>query len=74
MFWRLSLSIIVAGLLSFSGIMAQSVTYPEPVRKVFEKADAEVTEYEILRFAQNDRSALNDTYIGRPRIAVPDCE
>ena len=54
--------------------MAQSVTYPEPVRKVFEKADAEVTEYEILRFAQNDRSALNDTYIGRPRIAVPDCE
>ena len=60
---------------------AQEIHYPAEVKALFEKADAEVSEYykvgKILRFAQNDNIAQNDNeglFLAKPRIAVPECE
>lgn len=83
--WRYSFCLVVLAILSIAGLSAQGVTYPEPVHKLFEKADAEITEYyhsgKILRYAlrraqdtaQNDTLAFQQS-LGRPTIAIPDCE
>ena len=83
--WRYSFCLVVLAILSIAGLGAQGVTYPEPVHKLFEKADAEITEYyhsgKILRYAlrraqdtaQNDTLAFQQS-LGRPTIAIPDCE
>ncbi len=83
--WRYSFCLVILAILSAIGMGAQGVTYPEPVRGPFEKADAEITEYyqsgKILRYAlrraqdtaQNDTLAFQQT-LGRPIIAIPDCE
>ena len=83
--WRYSFCLVVLAILSIAELGAQGVTYPEPVRTLFEKADAEITEYyhsgKILRYAlrRAQDTAQNDTLdfqqsLGRPTIAIPDCE
>ena len=74
--WRYSFCLVVLAILSIAGLGAQGVTYPEPVRKLFEKADAEITEYyhsgKILRYAlrRAQDTAQNDIF----RIIYSECQ
>ena len=74
--WRYSFCLVVLAILSIAGLGAQGVTYPEPVHKLFEKADAEITEYyhsgKILRYAlrRAQDTAQNDIF----RIIYSECQ
>lgn len=75
--WRFTISLLFSAILSVSGLGAQEAIYPGPVRDLFEKADAKITEYyQVGKITLSDRNEAigSEIFIGRPIIAIPDCD